>query len=185
MPSPFTQRQVDNVRLGERRCFICMEWKPATRQFFYPDKKQNDGCVAGCIPCWKERYRSKDRPLKERREKSGLVYFVRITEDYRGEGREGWIKFGSTINLTQRIVAMRYQEKIDVELIGWIEGGLDIESKVAELFGAYKVKGREWLYANKPLLIWINRNCVLNFGDFKMPKWLKRPEKVIELPLAA
>lgn len=156
----FTQRQTDNMRPGERRCNMCMEWKASTKQHYYPNKKHVDGCVATCIPCWKERYRGKDRTGKARREETGVVYFFRITEDFRGLGREGLIKFGNTTNLKHRLYAFRSQQKVGAELIGWVKGGLDTETEINTLCFPYRAQGREFVHPNEPLQAWMNQHCV-------------------------
>jgi len=51
----------NNIKDGFRRCSKCHEWKPATREYFYPRK---DKIASECKQCHKNRHPNKPLPSK-------------------------------------------------------------------------------------------------------------------------
>jgi hypothetical protein len=147
---------------GKRVCSVCKKEKPATRQHFYPNPIVSDGCQSKCKEC--ERIiRRMRKPGKRTLAYAGarLIYFLRVTADRKGLNRVGWIKVGATVNLHDRIRAMRSQEKVDVTILGIINADLEVESAFVDRYLDSTANGREWFHSNGEMISWIFNNTEL------------------------
>lgn len=85
------------------------------------------------------------------RERSAVVYFIRNRDT-------GAVKIGTTGNITARLNALRLQGGLDLELLGTVSGGRDVEGGLHRLFAVHRVRG-EWFNPAPEILDYIATNA--------------------------
>ncbi len=90
-----------------------------------------------------------DNWIKGGKEGGSFIYFIRAKDN-------GLIKIGCTYDLKERFSQINNNSPVELELLGAINGNVEIEKRLHKRFGEYRIKG-EWFKPEKKLMNYINR----------------------------
>lgn len=95
--------------------------------------------------------------------KQRLIYFV-------VNRRNGYIKIGYTVDLHQRMIAVRPEVSgAGITVLGVMDGGKDIERGIHLMFANYRVGSTEWFEPVTPITDFVKNNCRPHDGKTYFP----------------